>query len=232
MPRQWEDRSGLEKALAKLVGSQVQVVITDNRRSLISVRCERRSYVVRLHHMFLSADKGMLDSLAAFILKRSWEAKRALKKFIRENQEKIKIAEERVIKRRVKLVTQGRYFSLDECFLKLKQSYFNSDSLDCEITWGIRRKSPGMRKVKLGSYSPKDKIIRINPVLDRPFVPLYVLETVVYHEMVHHVIGMQNRNGRVLSHHQAFRNKERSFPAWKKTKIWIEENLSRLLNPK
>jgi len=224
-------RLDLENSLSQRLKSPVRVAFTDNRRSIISVRSRERTYSVRLHRMFMDADESVVESLACFVLKRSAEARERLNAFIRKNSEKIETSEEGSSKRAMRLITEGEHFSLHHCYMKLNELFFNG-TLDCKITWGIRRRRPGRIRVRLGSYCPKYKIIRINPVLDRASVPLYVLESIVYHEMVHHFLGMQNKNGRILSHHRAFRELEQSFPSWGKATVWIKENLRRLLRLK
>ena len=44
------------------------------------------------------------------------------------------------------------------------------------------------RSIKLGSYSATERLIRVHPALDRPWVPRYFVSYIVYHEMLHHVI--------------------------------------------
>jgi len=229
--RQSGDRPGIEKSLTELLGSPVRVAFTNNKRSIISVRSRGKIYSVRLHHMFMDADQGVVESLASFVSKRSANARERLDAFIRKNSEKIEATEEGSKKRATRLITEGEHFSLHHCYSKLNGLFFNG-TLDCKITWGVRRRRQGRIRVRLGSYCPKNKVIRINPVLDRAFVPAFVLESVIYHEMVHHYIGMRNKNGRLLSHHQAFREVERSFPLWEKATLWIKENLHKLLHLK
>ena len=230
----WENRHqrrnqlSIEDSLTDLLGVPVSVAFTDNKRSIVSVRSKGRGYSVRLHQMFQYADKCLVESLASFILGRSGEARERLSVFIRKNSEKIEPNKRGSKASPTRLVTEGKHFSLPHCYLKLNELFFKS-TLDCKITWGTRRRRPGRIRVRLGSYCPRSKVIRINPVLDRAFVPPYVLESVVYHEMVHHFIGMQKKNGRLLSHHRAFREMEQSFPFWGKARLWIKENLPRLL---
>ena len=226
---QKRNRLSIEESLTELLGVPVRVVFTENKRSIVSVRSKGRAYSVRLHHMFLSADECVVKSLASFIRGRSGKARERLTMFIRKNSEKIEPNERGSKASATRLKTEGKHFSLRHCCLKINDLFFKG-TLDCKITWGTRRRLPGRIRVRLGSYCPKSKVIRINPVLDRAFVPPYVLESVVYHEMVHQFIGMQNKNGRLLSHHRAFREMEQSFPFWGKARLWIKENLPRLLH--
>ena len=72
-------------------------------------------------------------------------------------------------------------------------------------------------------------MIRIHPVLDSTAVPGYVVEDVLYHEMLHHELGMVRQNGKVFSHHRVFKAKEQAFPYSSQAREWIRENISWLL---
>jgi hypothetical protein len=73
-------------------------------------------------------------------------------------------------------------------------------------------------------------LIRIHPVLDRPGVPRYFLESVVHHEMLHHKMGgVPDRAGRTVYHTRAFREAEARFPRHREALAWEKENLPELL---
>jgi len=73
-------------------------------------------------------------------------------------------------------------------------------------------------------------LIRIHPVLDRRDVPLYFLESVVYHEMLHHHLGgVSDRAGRTVYHSRAFRQAEAQHPWHREALLWEKENLPHLL---
>ena len=73
-------------------------------------------------------------------------------------------------------------------------------------------------------------LIRIHPVLDRRDVPLYFLESVVYHEMLHHHLGgVPDRAGRTVYHSRAFREAEARYPWHREALAWEKENLPHLL---
>ena len=73
-------------------------------------------------------------------------------------------------------------------------------------------------------------LVRIHPVLDRPEVPLFFLESVVYHEMLHHHLGgVPDRGGRTVYHTRAFRQAEARYPLLREALAWEKENLPLLL---
>ena len=57
------------------------------------------------------------------------------------------------------------------------------------LTWGRGGGRARRGGLTFGSYDPVLALIRIHPVLDRRDVPRYFLESVVYHEMLHHHLG-------------------------------------------
>jgi hypothetical protein len=73
-------------------------------------------------------------------------------------------------------------------------------------------------------------MIRVHPLLDRPFVPTWFLEYVVYHEMLHSVVPDRfQKNGRRIVHHEDFNRRERRFRWFRRAKAWEQENLARFL---
>ncbi len=64
-----------------------------------------------------------------------------------------------------------------------------------------------------GTIQEEDRVIRINPLLDQPFVPRWFLEYVLYHEMLHSVVPDEfDSSGRRRVHTEEFYRRERSFP--------------------
>ena len=73
-------------------------------------------------------------------------------------------------------------------------------------------------------------LIRIHPVLDREDVPPYFLESVVYHEMLHHHLGgVPDRAGRTVYHSRAFRQAEARYLWHREALAWEKEHLPHLL---
>jgi predicted metal-dependent hydrolase len=218
----------LQTKLVDLLKIPVALTITDNVHSIISVKRQPSGMVLRLHFIFLEATEAVLIALTKWALGPRRRINQVLQLFIDQNQEKIAKSWRPRKPRRIKLIVQGRYFHLQEPLQRLQQEYFNPDP-DIKITWGNFRKRPGRTKLRLGSYSSSSKIIRINPLLDRSFVPQYVLDDVIFHEILHHHLGLQEHCGRTFSHHAAFKKLEKEFPYCKAAKAWIKIHLQRLV---
>ncbi|MFH1490174.1 MAG: SprT-like domain-containing protein, partial [Pseudomonadota bacterium] len=208
----------------------VSLVFTDNTHSIISAKWRDRVFNIRLHHMFLQADETVWKAVAGFLSKRRESDRKRLRAFIRRHEDKIRASRGPGRERRPRIRHEGRFFHLGAIFDDLNGCVFQ-DALNCAITWGYRRKRPGREQVRLGSYSPKTGIIRLNPILDRSFVPMVVIEDIIHHEMLHCHLGMIEGNGRTLTHHKTFKTMEKAFSGHEMAKQWIKKNMHRLLSP-
>lgn len=126
---------------------------------------------------------------------------------------------------------EGEYFDLQAIFDKINQQYFRSKPLrGYTITWGRRRKLPPKEYFVFGTIQEEDRIIRIHPRLDAPFVPTWFLEYVVYHEMLHARVPDEfTAEGRRLVHTEEFNRREREFLHYRRARRWEDENLARFL---
>jgi hypothetical protein len=176
--------------------------------------------------MFLAADARVLRSLARFITGRNKRAPSVLRDFVASNHNKIRKVPAK--ERRTILRHNGRYFHLKELFDQVNREYF-ADKVDCQITWGARRRVRKQNSIKLASYSDSAEIIRINPVLDRSYVPKYVITGIIYHEMLHHYLGVESHNGRKMAHTKRFRQMEQRYLHYDQLQDWKKKNLPRLL---
>ncbi|MBT5472232.1 MAG: hypothetical protein HOK41_16635, partial [Nitrospina sp.] len=71
---------------------------------------------------------------------------------------------------------------IEAMFNRLNQEYFN-DKINATVKWGRDVKTQNKSGFRYGSYDENKKLIRVHPRLKQDFVPVYVLELTVYHEM-------------------------------------------------
>ncbi len=220
----------LRKRLGDLLSAPLTLVLTDNRRSMISVRRDVEPITLRLHHMFLKADEALLVSLSKFIAGTAdGPAMGRIRAFIRSHGDHIRRRSGTPAPRPPALRPEGRTAHLREVFDRLNRDYFGS-SLQCHITWGRRLRKPGRKRIRLGSYSPSTRTIRINPILDQHGVPGNVLDFIVFHEMLHLFLGCRIRNGRRASHDALFKKLEGRYAGGPGARVWIKDHLPRLLS--
>lgn len=87
------------------------------------------------------------------------------------------------------------------------------------------------RSRQLGRYEPKNNRIVLNPVLDQPGVPHFVIASVMHHEMCHAVVPPKRVGGRMEFHSAEFKAKERLFRDYKLARDWILKNRKFLFQP-
>ncbi|MGC1323463.1 MAG: hypothetical protein WA849_14890 [Candidatus Udaeobacter sp.] len=125
---------------------------------------------------------------------------------------------------------EGTHFDLREIFNDLNERHFRKRLRGYKVVWGRRRKHRPREQFVFGTIQEEDRVIRINPALDQPFVPLWFLRYVLYHEMLHSVVPDEtlSRNRRRV-HTEEFNRREREFPGYRRARRWEDENLSRFL---
>ena len=217
----------LEQRLSRLLSSEVVLHLTDNGRTMLSARDRGGVAHVRLHHMFMNADDGVLRSLARFLREGSAAASAQLQRFIRDHGTAI-----RRRARVAKVRASGHHHDLRAILEEVGVQYFEA-APEVRIGWARMARSLGRRKrrsIKLGSYRSRDTLIRVHPVLDAAWVPRFFVEYIVYHELLHHVLGMPVRNGRRNLHGPEFRARERCFARYDEAIAWERRHLDRLLS--
>lgn len=219
----------LRQALAPRIDGELMLTLTENRAVMLSVRrqVKRRHYAVRLHRVFCEAPDSVLDALARYIEFDDADAVDQLQVYIEAVEDQLPASEPR--SRNAVLRTDGKVFDLQEVFDRINARYFEGQ-VTAQISWGRRTQSFGPRRsVRLGSYCVEDQLIRIHPGLDRPWVPAFYLEWVVFHEMLHAVHPVRRVNGRNEFHGPTFTSAERSYENYAQANAWQKQHLTALL---
>ena len=132
------------------------------------------------------------------------------------------------MQQQLNLEHEGHYFDLRAIFDRINVRHFRGRLRGYKVVWGRRRKRLPKEYFVFGTIQEEDRIIRINPRLDQPFVPMWFLEYVLYHEMLHSVVPDQyTSSGRRCVHTAEFNRREREFPAYRRARRWEEDNLAR-----
>jgi len=218
----------LRRRLERRTGKPISLTLTDNRTSMVYVSPGGLGLVkVRLHHMFLDAPPDVVAALGQFIRRPVPECHRALNSYIRANTHRIGGRPRH--KAAINLSHRGFHFDLKRIYEKLNERYFEG-RLRVAITWGKSNDRNRRYSIDFGSYDESRRIIRVNPSLDRPFVPRFFVDYIVYHEMLHAAIGFREAaNGRRSLHSPRFRRQERQFRFYRSALRWENANLWRFL---
>ncbi len=102
---------------------------------------------------------------------------------------------------------RGQHYDLDQVFDELNLRFFHGLMARPQMTWS------GNHSLRsLGHYDPAHNTIVVSRVFDRPGVPRYAIDYLVYHEMLHLRHPVKLRGSRRLVHPAAFREDEKLFP--------------------
>lgn len=125
--------------------------------------------------------------------------------------------------RKIVTTSKGAAYDLDEIFLFLNQIYFQNSLAKPVLTWSAKKTFR-----ILGHHDRTHETIAISKSLDDKLVPRFVVEFVVYHEMLHVKHPTVHRNGRRYNHTPAFRRDEENFAYFDEAENWIEQNAESL----
>ncbi|MBA2269092.1 MAG: M48 family metallopeptidase [Chthoniobacterales bacterium] len=134
------------------------------------------------------------------------------------------------MQRQLNLQDERRRFDLCAIFDELNATHFGGRLRGYQVVWGRRRRTRPKEYFVFGTIQEEDRIIRINPSLDQPFVPLWFIKYILYHEMLHSVIPDEiGPSGRRRVHTDEFYRREQQYPHYRRARRWEEENLARFL---
>lgn len=113
---------------------------------------------------------------------------------------------------------QGHIYDLERIFADLNARFFDGQLRRPQLTWSRR---PSRRR--LGHYDPAHNAIVISRAFDHPAVPGYVIEYIVYHEMLHLKHPIASKNGRRCVHSPEFQAEEHLFGPLQEAKRFLRE---------
>lgn len=221
----------LSSYLSMLLQETIEVAFTDNRTTMISFSKKTGIMRLRLHKMFQVADETVLKALSVFIRRIPSEAaSKKIDDFIKANNGQIR---KRTHARRAKVIPQGTHFHLDEVLERVSNRFFAGEISSVHIGWGQfrgrRRRRGRIKSRALATYCFEDTTIRVNPILDSPRVPMYIIDWVVYHELLHHILPVERAGSQRRYHTTKFRMLERAYPQYEDARAWEKQNLDWLL---
>lgn len=121
--------------------------------------------------------------------------------------------------RKIVTTARGEVYDLEEIFNRLNRIYFQNSLAKPVLTWSAQKTFH-----RLGHHDSTHATLVISKSLDDKKVPAYVVEYVVYHEMLHIKHPTIHRNGRRYNHTPAFRRDEENFADFERADMWIQQN--------
>lgn len=116
---------------------------------------------------------------------------------------------------------QGKFYNLDELFDRVNHEYFAASLAKPRLAW---TRINTYRK--LGHYESARNRVVISSTLDDAKVPKFVVEFVLYHELLHKYHGAKWVHGRRMVHTKEFRTSESQFKSYNEALRWLEKLVS------
>ncbi len=122
---------------------------------------------------------------------------------------------------------KGTYHDLSQVLAAVNETYFNGE-LTCRITWSNRVGGLSFHSMRKDPLTGEDfHLISISKGYDAKNCPFYAVAGVVYHECLHVVIPVEERNGRRVVHGRQFRQREKRYIYFDEWIKWHKEVLPR-----
>ncbi|MDQ3132838.1 MAG: SprT-like domain-containing protein, partial [Acidobacteriota bacterium] len=128
----------------------------------------------------------------------------------------------RVRGRKIISSANGDFYDLEEIFARLNRNYFQDKLPKPVLSWSAKK----TYRI-LGHHDSTHETIIISKSLDDKKVPPFVVEYVVFHEMLHIFHPTEHRDGRRYNHTPQFRRNERKFQYFEEAESWIERNVKK-----
>ena len=107
----------------------------------------------------------------------------------------------------------GAHFNLEEMFEQLNVRFFGGLMARPALSW-----SRQASRTLLGHFDAAHHAIIISRIFDKPQTPRWLVEYILYHEMLHLKFPVQHRGARRCVHSAEFRAEEQRFPHYEQAK--------------
>jgi predicted metal-dependent hydrolase len=111
----------------------------------------------------------------------------------------------------------GNVYDLNEIFEELNTLFFYGLMARPQMSW-----SPSSARHILGHYDPAHNAIVISRLFDHVRVPRFVVEYIVYHEMLHLKHPVKLKGSRRCVHPKQFQEEEKLFPRLEEAKQFLK----------
>lgn len=189
-----------------------------------TIRLRQGRVLVRLSDLLQTAPEMVIEALAHILLRKLYRRpipevyNSRYRRFIGQKDMVAKAHLIRQIRGRKQLSSPlGEHYDLEAIFDDLNQRFFQGWMGRPNLSW-----AQAAARRNLGHYDSAHNAILISRVFDRPEVPRFLLEYVLYHEMLHLRFPVRMKGSRRCVHSAEFRAQERLFPGWEEAEAWLK----------
>ena len=188
------------------------------------IRVRDGRLVVGLSDMLEGAPRSVLEAIAYILLAKLYgkpipkQHQLRYRQFVNRRSVRRQVHAVRRARGRKQMDTpQGDCYNLEELFDELNARHFGGQLGRPRLSW-----SRTTARALLGHYDPAHHAIVVSRILDRPGVPRFLVEYLLYHEMLHIKYPVQHRRARRCFHSAEFRAEEKRFPQFREAKRLLE----------
>ena len=113
---------------------------------------------------------------------------------------------------------RGRFHDLEELFETLNRRFFDGLLARPALGWSRTRS-----RTMLGHFDPAHNAIIISRIFDRPEAPPFLIEYILYHEMLHLRYPVEHRSHRRCVHTTEFKEAEKAFPRLEEARLLLKK---------
>jgi len=190
-----------------------------------TIRLRKGKLLVRLSDLLEGAPEAVLESIAHILLAKIYrqpivrEHSTRYRCYVGSSEIRRKAHLIREIRGRKRISTAGgKMYNLEAIFEDLNTRFFDGLLGRPQIAWSRDRS-----RTRLGHYDPARNTIVVSRVLDDPRVPHYVVEYIVYHEMLHLRHPVKLCGSRRSVHSLEFQAEEKLFPRLDRAKQFLRQ---------
>jgi len=187
-----------------------------NIDSTIRLNAERTRVRVRMSDVFEGAPAPVQEALAYILIAKLYRKpiprkyQHRYRLFVNRADIRKKALLLRQLRGRKQIISaQGHVHDLEEMFRDLNEQFFDGLLAQPQLSW-----SPRVSRRMLGHWDPAHNAIIISRIFDRPEIPRFLVEYILYHEMLHIKFPAEFRTQRRCVHTRAFKEDERKFPRY------------------
>ena len=189
-----------------------------------TIRMRGGRVYARVSDILMGSPREVLYALACILVAKLYRLKtpKTHKRTYREHTQHPSVLDASNAARRTrgyKITTgsRGKVYDLAELFRELNHQYFSGELEKPLVSW-----SAGKTRRVLGHHDHVHRTIIISTTLDSDSIPRFVVEYVLYHEMLHVKHPPRVVSGRTVYHGRRFREEERRFERFEEALKWLE----------
>ncbi len=189
----------------------------------------RQPRTVEIHECCQFMSEDQCRQFAECLAEHKWAAMRKLVTTYQNSEPRAKEIEDLFLpaKRKAAIPNRpaGRSRNLENVFKACNEAHFDGKMpRPAGLTWSMT-----VNKRTMGSYNIQNDVLTVNSALDDPRVPDYVVDFIMYHELLHKMLGVKiDSAGRRRAHTAEFRRYERAHPDYERAQAFLRKLSSRL----